>query len=99
MIDALGFRIGSTAYSPDVNGIPDESIAALTGLDLWIVDALRPTAHPSHFSLPETLAWIERLKPKQAILTNLHTDLDYAALSAQLPKNVTPAYDGLEVII
>jgi len=99
MIDALGFRIGSTAYSPDVNGIPDESIAALTGLDLWIVDALRPTAHPSHFSLPETLAWIERLKPKQAILTNLHTDFDYAALSAQLPKNVTPAYDGLEVII
>ncbi len=99
MIDALGCRIGSTAYTPDVNDIPDESISALTGLDLWIVDALRPTPHPSHFSLPETLAWIERLKPKQAILTNLHTDLDYAALCAQLPKNVTPAYDGLEIMI
>jgi len=98
-IDALGFRIGTTAYSPDVNGIPDESLAALTGLDLWIVDALRPTAHPSHFSLPETLAWIERLKPKRAILTNLHTDLDYEALCAQLPENVRPAYDGLEVMI
>ena len=98
-IDALGFRFGNTAYTPDVNAIPDESIEALTGLDLWIVDALRHTAHPSHFSLPETLAWIERLKPKQAILTNLHTDLDYEALRAQLPENVTPAYDGLERFI
>ena len=98
-IDALGFRFGTTAYTPDLNDIPKESLDALTGLDLWIVDALRPTAHPSHFSLPETLTWIERLKPKQAILTNLHSDLDYAALCEQLPANVIPAFDGLEIVI
>ena len=62
--------------------MPRESVAALAGLDVWIVDALRYTPHPSHFSLAETLDWIERLKPRRAILTNLHSDLDYEVLRA-----------------
>jgi phosphoribosyl 1,2-cyclic phosphate phosphodiesterase len=94
-IDALGFRIGATAYTPDVNGIPDESIGALTGLDLWIIDALKRTPHPSHFSLPETLSWIERLKPHRAIITNMHVDLDFDTLRAELPPHVEPAFDGM----
>ncbi|MBV8474719.1 MAG: MBL fold metallo-hydrolase, partial [Hyphomicrobiales bacterium] len=73
-ITALGFRFGGLAYTPDVNGIPPANVGFLEGLDVWIVDALRYTRHPSHFSLDETLAWIERLKPRRAILTNLHTD-------------------------
>jgi phosphoribosyl 1,2-cyclic phosphate phosphodiesterase len=96
-IDAFGFRFGKTAYTPDLNGIPEESLEALSGLDLWIVDALRLTPHPSHFSLTEALDWIKRLKPKKAVLTNLHTDLDYNALISQLPEHVTPAYDGLQL--
>lgn len=96
-IMALGFRIGNIAYSPDVNDLDDEAVAALQGLDLWIVDALRRTPHPSHFSLPETLAWIERVKPKRAILTNMHIDLDYETLLRELPQNVKPAYDGLVI--
>jgi phosphoribosyl 1,2-cyclic phosphate phosphodiesterase len=94
-IQALGFRIGNMAYTPDLNDIPEQSLAALTGLDVWIVDALRPKPHPSHFSLSETLGWIERLKPKHAVLTNMHVDLDYATLRAELPKNVEPAFDGM----
>jgi phosphoribosyl 1,2-cyclic phosphate phosphodiesterase len=94
-INALGFRIGNIAYTPDLNGIPDQSLDALSGLDVWIVDALRPAPHSSHFSLPETLSWIERLKPKRAILTNMHVDLDYATLRADLPTNVEPAFDGM----
>lgn len=99
-IQALGFKIGAVAYTPDLNAIPEESIEPLTGLDTWIVDALRPTPHPSHFSLQETLEWIERLKPKKAILTNLHVDQDYETLAAQVPDNVCVAYDGmmLEVV-
>jgi phosphoribosyl 1,2-cyclic phosphate phosphodiesterase len=96
-IDALGFRFGKTAYTPDLNGIPDSSIAALSGLDLWIVDALRYTRHPSHFSLDETLHWIERLGPKRAILTNLHTDLDFEVLRQKLPPGVEPAFDGMTI--
>ena len=94
-ITALGFRIGDTAYTPDLNGIPDASIPALTGLDLWIVDALRPVPHPSHFSLPETLAWIGRLKPQRAVITNMHIDLDFDTLKRELPEGVEPAYDGM----
>lgn len=94
-IDALGFRFGDVAYTPDVNGIPEASLPALRDLDLWIVDALRPVPHPSHFSLPETLAWIERLKPKRAVLTNMHIDLDFSTLTRELPPYVEPAYDGM----
>jgi phosphoribosyl 1,2-cyclic phosphate phosphodiesterase len=94
-IDTLGFRFGNVAYSCDLVGLPPDSADALKGLDIWIVDALRYTAHPSHFSLDDALAWIERLKPRRAILTNLHSDLDYDALSARLPVHVVPAFDGM----
>ncbi|WP_460451382.1 MBL fold metallo-hydrolase [Alsobacter sp. SYSU BS001988] len=93
--DALGFRFGAVAYTPDVNAIPEASLPLLEGLDLWIVDALRPTPHPTHFSLPEALDWIARMKPRRAVVTNLHTDLDYEALRRDLPAGVEPAYDGM----
>jgi len=98
-IHSLGYRFGGLGYSCDINGLPDESVAAFGGLDVWIVDALRLNPHPSHFSLDDALHWIGRLKPKRAILTNLHSDLDYEALRAQLPPHVEPAYDGLKIML
>ena len=71
-IPSLGFRFGNVAYSADIKSLPPESLAAMAGLDVWIVDALRRTPHPSHMNLDEALAWIARVKPKRAILTNLH---------------------------
>lgn len=94
-IASLGFRFGDVAYSCDLSGIPPDSVVALAGLDVWIVDALRYRPHPSHFSLDDALAWIERLKPRRAILTNLHADLDYDVLRKDLPPHVEPAFDGL----
>ena len=96
-IPALGFRVGGLAYTPDLNRVPDTAFAYLEGLDVWVIDALRYAPHPSHLSLDESLALIERMAPKRAILTNLHTDLDYATLARQLPRHVEPAYDGLRV--
>ncbi len=98
-IGALGFRFGGLAYSPDLNAIPGESVPYLEGLDVWIVDALRYTFHPSHFSVKDTLGWIEKLRPKRAILTNLHTDLDFAHLQSELPANVEPAFDGMQICV
>jgi phosphoribosyl 1,2-cyclic phosphate phosphodiesterase len=95
----LGFRFGGLAYSCDVSGIPHESEAMLSGLDVWILDALRHRPHPSHFSLEQALAWIARLKPRRAILTNLHTDLDFEALRKSLPESVEPGYDGLKIVL
>jgi phosphoribosyl 1,2-cyclic phosphate phosphodiesterase len=96
-IPSLGFRIGNVAYSADIKSLPPASVAQMAGLDVWIVDALRKTPHPSHLNLEEALAWIDRIKPRRAILTNLHSDMDYAALKASLPSNVEPAYDGMRL--
>ena len=96
-ITALGYRFGNLAYTPDVVHIHDESVKFLEGLDVWVVDALRYHPHPSHFCLAQTLAWIERLKPKRAILTSLHTDMDFETLRRTLPAGVEPAYDGMRV--
>lgn len=98
-IASLGFRFGNFAYSCDLSGLPDESVTALDGLDVWVVDALRYNSHPSHFSVTDALAWVERLRPKRAILTNLHADLDYETLRKQLPPHVEPAYDGVSVVL
>jgi phosphoribosyl 1,2-cyclic phosphate phosphodiesterase len=94
-IDALGYRFGDLAYTPDLNAIPDASLPYLRNLDTWIIDALRYTPHPSHFSLSEALGWIERMKPRRAVLTNLHTDMDFETLGRRLPPNVEPAFDGM----
>lgn len=96
-IPALGYRFNDIAYTPDLNGIPDESVDALRGLDLWIIDALRYIRHPSHFCLDEALSWIDRMSPKRAVLTNMHSDLDYEPLRRQLPAGVIPAYDGMRL--
>jgi phosphoribosyl 1,2-cyclic phosphate phosphodiesterase len=94
-IPSLGFRFGNVAYSADIKTLPEDSEKLLAGLDVWIVDALRKSPHPSHFNLDETLHWVGRLKPKRAILTNMHTDMDYAALTGSLPAGVEPGFDGM----
>lgn len=98
-IESLAFRFGSVAYSPDVSALPLDSVALLEDLDLWIVDALRYTPHPSHFSVKEALEHIARLRAKRAILTHMTGDLDYEALRRELPANVEPAYDNMVIEI
>lgn len=94
-IRSLGFRFGPLAYSPDADALDEEAFALLQGVDCWIVDALRPTPHPSHAHLARTLEWIARVQPKRAILTNMHVDMDYDWLKRELPPGVEPAHDGM----
>ncbi len=98
-IPALGYRIGAAAYTPDVSDIPRASWPYLENLDLWIIDGLRYTGHPSHFSVNDALSWIDRFKPRQAVITNMHSDLDYEVLRHKLPPNVIPAYDGMQLTL
>lgn len=98
-IPSLGYRIGDAAYLPDVSDIPERSWPALQGLDLWIIDGLRYAPHPSHFSVDDALSWIERFKPKRAVITNMHSDLDYEVLRQSLPAGVLPAYDGMQLTL
>ncbi len=94
---SLGFRFGNVAYSPDIGGVPESSLPLLQGLDLWIVDALRPMPHPSHFSVKQAIDWIEQLGVKRAILTHMTVELDYETLRRQLPPHIEPGYDGMVV--
>jgi phosphoribosyl 1,2-cyclic phosphate phosphodiesterase len=93
--ETLGFRFGGVAYSPDVSDFPDASLEALQDLDVWILDALRYKPHPSHLSVEQALGWIARMRPKRAVLTHMHLDLDYGRLRDELPEGVEPAYDGM----
>ena len=92
---SVGYRFGPLAYSSDVVDLPEQAFEALAGVQVWIVDALRYRPHPTHAHLEKTLAWIERVRPQRAILTNMHIDMDFNALCEILPKGVEPAFDGM----
>jgi phosphoribosyl 1,2-cyclic phosphate phosphodiesterase len=92
---ALGFRMHGVAYLPDVARLPETARPYLDDLDCWIVDALRRDPHPTHSHLAQTLDWIAEIAPRTAVLTNMHNDLDYDTLAAEVPDHIQPAYDGL----
>ena len=94
-----GFRFGPIAYSSDVVNLDDAAFAALEGVECWIVDALRYRPHPTHAHVEKALEWISRVRPKRAILTNLHIDLDYRTLMNSLPGCVEPAFDGMQIVL
>lgn len=96
---SLGFRIGPFAYSTDVTELDERAFAALAGIELWVVDCMRREPHPTHSHLAKTLAWIDRVRPRRAILTHMDQSLDYRELSEKLPSGVEPAYDGLTVAL
>jgi phosphoribosyl 1,2-cyclic phosphate phosphodiesterase len=98
-IKALGYRIGDAAYTPDVVDIPPAGWPLLENLDLWIIDGLRYAQHSSHFSVSDALSWIDRFKPKRAVITNMHADLDYEVLRHKLPPGVIPGYDGMRLTL
>jgi len=95
----LGFRINNFAYVTDTNFIPDESCEKLMELDLLILDALRYQKHPTHLSLEESLEYIERLKPRRALLTHINHEILHERTNKELPEGVELAYDGLQIIL
>ncbi len=95
LIQSTGYVMEKIAYISDCNKIPQKNLKYLNNLNYLILDCLKINKHPSHFNLDEALSLINLTKPKKAILTNLHTDLDYFEIKKKLPKNITPAYDGL----
>jgi len=93
--EILGFRIGAFAYLTDCNRIPDSSWPLLDGVRTLVLDALRHRPHPTHFSVPEALEVVARLKPDRAYFTHICHDLPHAETCARLPAGVELAYDGL----
>jgi phosphoribosyl 1,2-cyclic phosphate phosphodiesterase len=94
-IDTLGFRFGDIAYSTDVVNLDEAAFEALAGVDTWIVDSLMMEPHPTHAHLERTLEWIERVRPRRAVLTHLNVTMDYETVMAATPDHVEVAYDGM----
>ncbi|NTJ42369.1 MBL fold metallo-hydrolase [Agrobacterium larrymoorei] len=92
-IVSLGFRFGDVAYCTDVSDFPAKSVDKLQNLDMIIIDTLQYRYHPSHLSLEQSLGWIEKLAAKRAILTHMHTPLDYDTVMRETPDHVEPGYD------
>jgi phosphoribosyl 1,2-cyclic phosphate phosphodiesterase len=93
-LPVLAYRFNDFAYVTDTNHIPPDSMKKLRGLDLLILDAVRPKPHVTHFGLYQALDVIAELAPKQALLTHLSHLFDHDATNAELPGNVRLAYDG-----
>ena len=97
VFDVLGFRFGDLAYCTDTNLIPDETWPLLEGLGTLVLDCLRPSRHPTHFSLDEALAVAARVGARRTLLVHMGHEIEHAAVAAALPVGVELAYDGLSV--
>jgi len=95
--DVLGFRFGNVAYCTDVNAIPPDSMERLTGLDVLVLDALRPRGHATHFSLEEAIEVARALAPRKTYFTHMSHELEHDATNALLPPGMEMAYDGLRI--
>ena len=95
MIKSTGYRFDDIAYISDCNKIGNSVSKKLLNLKYLIIDCLRMKKHPSHFNFDDAVNFVKLVKPQKAILTNLHVDMDYFDLKKKLPKNIMPAFDGL----
>ena len=95
--EVFGYRVGSFAYLTDVKTIPDVVLPALAGLDVLVLNALLSRPHPLHLSIPEAIAAAQRVGARRTFFTHLTHEYTHAALAAQLPAGVAPAYDGLVI--
>lgn len=98
-LSILGYRFGNFAYCTDTSAIPTGTYKELENLDVMVIDALQYREHPSHLSVAQALAEIEKIKPKRAILTHMHVPLDYEILRQELPDHIEPGFDGLKVTL
>ncbi len=97
VMETLGLRTGGFAYSTDVVRLPEASLAALAGIDTWVVDCFQRGPHPVHAGLEAVLAWVERLQPRRTILTHMSQDMDWAWMAANLPTGIEAGFDGMVI--
>jgi len=102
-METLGFRFDaggtSVAYSTDLKDLDDRGFDVIAGVDLWIVDCQNLEENPIHGDLRRTLGWIERARPKRVVLTHMSQDMIWTEVDRLTPDNVTPAWDGMEIVL
>ena len=97
-IDVQTYKIGKFAYSTDLKKFYNSDIDKLKNLDLWIVGLLREDDHPSHAGFEKIMDYINYIKPKQTIFTHMTALIDEKKIKSKCPKNVYPAFDGMQIL-
>ena len=94
----LGYRIGKMAWVTDMLTMPESEYELLQGLDVLVMNALRPQPHGTHQSISEALENVKRLAPKETYFVHMshHVGL-HAEVEKELPPHVHFAYDGLTI--
>lgn len=93
----LGYRIGGRlGYVTDMLTMPDESYECLCGVDVLVINALRPKPHPTHQSISEALEAAKRIGARETYFVHMghHAGL-HAEIEHTLPSHLHFAYDGL----
>lgn len=96
--NTLGMRVGDFAYSVDVVELDETAFGILEGVGTWIVACLGPHPHPTHAHVDKVISWVERVRPGKTWLTHMSHMLDYGDLEANLPRDIHPSYDGLNIM-
>jgi phosphoribosyl 1,2-cyclic phosphate phosphodiesterase len=96
-VRSLGFRAGGFGYSTDASDLPDASLAALEGVDTWLVGCFQRDPHMAHADLAQVTAWARRIGARRTILTHMGTDLDWGWMQRNLPPGIEPAFDGMVI--
>jgi phosphoribosyl 1,2-cyclic phosphate phosphodiesterase len=98
-VKSNGIRIGNFAYCTDVSGFSDESFSKLEGLDTWIVGCLSPKKSLNHANIDTVIEWVKKINPRKTFLTHMNMFMDYNTLLNELPKNIRPLYDGMQIVV
>jgi phosphoribosyl 1,2-cyclic phosphate phosphodiesterase len=94
-VRTLGLRIGGFGYSTDAVALDDAALAALAGVDTWVVGCFQPQEHRTHAWLGRVREWVDVLRPRRTVLTHMGVDMDWAALVRDLPPGIEPGHDGM----
>ena len=95
----LGLRIGGFAYCTDLVRLPAASLAALDGIDTWVVGCFSARPHPVHAHLDQARDWARSLGARRTILTHMSNGLDFATLRSTLTDGLEPGFDGMEITL
>jgi phosphoribosyl 1,2-cyclic phosphate phosphodiesterase len=98
-LEVTGYRFGNAAYLTDMNRVPDASLPLLEGVEVVVLDALRPQPHPTHATIPEAIDWAQRIGARETWFTHMSHEVMHAEMDRQLPPSIRLAYDGLRVPI
>jgi phosphoribosyl 1,2-cyclic phosphate phosphodiesterase len=96
-MQVFGYRIGPLAYITDTKEVPAAAFPALQGVRVLVLNALWWRSHPTHLSIPEAIAVAQQVGAPRTFLTHLTHETGHAALAAELPPGIAPAFDGLVV--